>query len=151
MPGGQAVTSLVKPAVVALVYPAIVTHSLRHLVLSSTDGRTWSPLKTSDDLLSLTATAQASSFGFFAVGVRGGLPSPQPSGGGGARSPLPWIIIGLAVVIAVALFVTRVGTSSPRGNHAETPTRAMSTRARGRGRHERPSGGRSGDHRRRSK
>jgi hypothetical protein len=142
-PGGQPVGSLAKPAVVALTYPAIVTHSLRHLLLTSEDGHTWTVLKTSDDLSILSATAQVRSFGFFAVGVRGGLPSPPPSsGGGGGRSPLPWIVIGVAAAIAIGLVVTRGGTTPPRGEHARRGVRPRGPTPRGRGgRHERPSGG----------
>jgi hypothetical protein len=145
-PGGQAVGSVVKATYLTLAYPAIVTHSLQHLVLESKDGRTWTTLKSNDDLSTLRATAPIRSFGYFAAGVRGGLPSPSPSGGGstgGRRRILPWIVIGIAALIAIALVVTRGGTSSPRGEHEGRGGRPRggAPRSRGAGRHERPGGG----------
>jgi hypothetical protein len=108
-PGGAPVTKFLKQPLVVLVYPALVTHGLDRNLLFAPDGRNWTELRTTDDPTAFQASASVDDMtGSFEVVTRGGgTPSPPPAGGG-TGSVLPWIVIGVAVVVAAALIAARL-------------------------------------------
>jgi hypothetical protein len=109
-PGGEPVTQFAKHPLVVLVYPALVTHGLARTLMFSADGKTWTGVKTTDDPTTFQASATVSRLnGYFGVVARGVVtPSSAPGTvGSGGGSPLPWIVIGAAVVVAVGLVVAR--------------------------------------------
>ena len=95
------------------VYPALVTHAVDRTMLYSPDGKTWTTLKTVNDPVDLQASTNLDALnGYYQVAIRGsisasGTPSPGPTGGGGG-SPVTWVVIGAAIVVAGALAVVRV-------------------------------------------
>ena len=108
-PSGDPVTTFRKRPLVVLVYPALITHGFRRSLMFSPDGKSWSPLKTTDDPTSFQASATVSHLnGYFAVATNGTVsPVPTPGGGSGASSPVPWVVIGVAAVVGAGLVVAR--------------------------------------------
>ncbi len=104
-PRGGRVGSLTVGADLALYYPADATFglgSLKHVILSSPNGRDWHVLSTQDLPGSQQATAKAFSFGYFVVGRSGG---PATAKGGSSIRWVPIVVAGV-VVLLILLFTS---------------------------------------------
>jgi hypothetical protein len=100
-PDGNPVTGLRVPAQVVLLYPApATTFGFNHAILRSPDGRTWTPIPSTDSRGQQLVSANSESLGYFAVGQ-----TPNTTGGSsGGGVPVGTILIYVAVG-GVAAFV----------------------------------------------
>jgi hypothetical protein len=92
-PNGDPVTGLNVPAQVVLFYPApATTFGFNHAILRSADGRTWTPLPSTDSRGQQLVSARTESLGYFVVGE-----APNTTGGTSGGIPIGTILIYVAV------------------------------------------------------
>ena len=128
-PGGGPVTHLVGgQAEAALVYP--LTTSTRHILLQSSDGRTWTKLPTSDSLANHQVLAtKVTKLGYFAVAVpaSGASPAPPQSSSGGTGGIITGVIAALAVIVLLlalrAEYTRRRAAREERAGQKNQPRR----------------------------
>jgi hypothetical protein len=99
-PGGSPVTHLESnQSEVALLYP--FTNTTKHVVLQSTDGKTWTKLPSTDQLASTQVLAtKVTKLGYFAVGVPASGATPTPtSSSSGIGGMLTAVIAAVAVIV----------------------------------------------------
>jgi hypothetical protein len=111
-PGGDPVAHFTRRPLLILVYPALVSHGTDRTIVFAPDGKRWTSLKTTNDSTNLQASTNLLQLnGDFEVATTGtvtvGSPSPGTTGGGGS-SPVAWVVIGAAVVVAGALVLLRI-------------------------------------------
>jgi hypothetical protein len=99
-PGGSGLSRLLRPARVVLIYPGPPPGGqFEHVMLASSDGRTWRALPTSVATAQHQAAADVTELGYFAVGRRplssGGIPEPLRVG----------VFVLLLVAAAAAAFL----------------------------------------------
>jgi len=122
-PGGEPVTRLARTGLLILVYPGLVTHGKERSMMFAPDGKAWSKLQTTDDATNLQASTNLERVnGDYEVAANGpvvvGSPTPAGGSGGGGTSPVAWVVIGAAVVVAGALVALRLrGRTSPERKH----------------------------------
>ncbi len=97
-PGGTPVTAVRIPGQLVLLYPAPpTTFGYTHTLLSSPDGRTWTPLRSIESAAQLLVQANVSTFGYFAVAqARTG-----PVGNGTPIGKIVEIVLGVLIVVVV--------------------------------------------------
>jgi hypothetical protein len=101
-PSGGAVARLDKAAEYQLVYPS-EPNPLRHTMLHSPDGRTWTALTTSDQVTLQRVTANSRQVGYFAAAESN---TPAPGAGFSAGRYVDWLVVGL-LGIAVLWVILR--------------------------------------------
>jgi hypothetical protein len=104
-PGGSPVTHLASTeSEVALLYP--LTNTTKHIVLESTDGKTWAKLPSTDQAASTQVLAtKVTELGYFAVGVPASGATPAPtSSSSGIGGVLTAVIAAVAVIVLALAF-----------------------------------------------
>ncbi|HEY7280782.1 MAG TPA: hypothetical protein VID47_04225 [Actinomycetota bacterium] len=126
-PGDVAVTSFDKKPLLIMVYPGLVTHGGTRSVQFSPDGRSWTALGSTDDPANLQMSTDLTRLnGYYEVATSGTIVSTPGSGGSSGSSPVAWIVIAVAVVVAGALVAIRLRARSRE--QATTGPKAASTR-----------------------
>lgn len=105
-PSGDAVTSLVVPAELVLVYPVLPNDHGGHNLIASANGKRWDTIETNDLVSVAQADGPLQTLGYAAVAkAKGASTSPtssvSPSAGSGS-SPVTIVIVGLALILLVA-------------------------------------------------
>jgi len=92
-PNSDPVTGLRVPAQVVLYYPRpATTFGFNHVILRSPDGKTWTPLPSTDSRGQQLVSANSETLGYFAVGE-----TPNTTGGSGKGIPIGTILIYVAI------------------------------------------------------
>jgi len=113
-PSGAEVEALAGQSSVGLVYPLLGTavgNPSGHQVLSSTDGKAWEALPSTDTPGTHQVSARLARTGYVLVGVP---PSAGGGSGGDSRNRILLLGTGFAAVIVVAALVLRVRERSRR-------------------------------------
>ena len=106
VPSGEAVAAPDRSSLISLVYPSLTTERSDRTLWYSSDGNSWTKLETTNDPNGCQAQADLERMnGLFAVVTTGQIPT---QGSGGSGSVLPWVVIGVAVVVAAILVVLRL-------------------------------------------
>lgn len=119
-PSGDPVDFAV-PAGMVLVYPQVATPTgvshLRRTLIASSDGKSWSTVKSTDVPAQLQALGSIRTLGYVAVAASG-VASPSGSspsaGSGNTLIPIVW---GVSAVLIVAAVLARVRRSGYRRHH----------------------------------
>jgi hypothetical protein len=102
-PSGDAVTTLVVPAELVLVYPVLPNDHGGHDLIASAKGKRWDTIETNDLVSVAQADGPLRTLGYVAV-AKGPSTSPtssvSPSGGSGSF-PVTIVIVGLAVIVLI--------------------------------------------------
>ena len=104
-PSGDAVTSLVVPAELVLVYPVLPNDHGGHTLIASEKGKRWDTIETNDLVSVAQADGPLQTFGYAAVAKAPSSPTATSSvspSGGSESFPLTIVIVGFAVVVLIA-------------------------------------------------
>jgi hypothetical protein len=123
VPGGKPVTSLVHQGELSLSYPGTTSFS-DHSLVSSTDGRIWTLVRSSDQPATQIVSAHVVTLGPYAV-VQAKAAGVEPGGGSGSGA-YPWLVVGLVVAVALVVVVLEV-------RHRRARPAAQRKRGRGSG------------------
>jgi hypothetical protein len=116
-PSGRPVRRLAVPSSVILVYPAQAGVHQKHTVLFSPDGRTWTPLRTTDAPSYQQAAAKIERPGYVVVGAPAAAATSSGAAAGGGSAVVVWVVVASIVLIGLG-FATRLLS---RGDSARTP------------------------------
>jgi hypothetical protein len=119
--GGATVRKLAGAgAELVMVYPAPPHSGIRHLILVSVNGKTWSALKTSDSPIQhQVSTEQVRSLGSFAIATPSGAAATGQAGGGGSPVVIVVVIVAIVVLLLVAFVeLRRRSASGARSRHS---------------------------------
>lgn len=103
-PSGDAVTGLVVPAELVLVYPVLPNDHGGHTLIISAKGKRWDTVETNDLVSVAQADGPVPAFGYAAVAKAPSAltATPSSSSGGSESFPVTIVIVGLAVLVLIA-------------------------------------------------
>jgi hypothetical protein len=103
-PSGDALTGLVVPAELVLVYPVLPNDHGGHTLIVSAKGKRWDKVETNDLVSVAQADGPVPSFGYAAVAKAPSAPTVTPSASpsGSESFPVTIVIVGLAVLVLIA-------------------------------------------------
>jgi hypothetical protein len=117
-PGGGRVTSLDRASLLTLSYPIVVADGFANVLLSSTDGKRWTALDSTDHPAQQSVLGTVHALGYFAVGQAAGSGSPAGAGATTKEIPgwlLPLLVVATVTIALLAVWVRRRnGPRSPR-------------------------------------
>jgi hypothetical protein len=130
-PSGDAVTSLVVPAELVLVYPVLPNDHGGHTLIVSAKGKRWDTVETNDLVSVAQADGPVPAFGYAAVAKAPSAATAThsaTSSGGSESFPVTIVIVGLAVLVLIAGVV--LGGRNARQRRANARRRTSSKQRR---------------------
>jgi hypothetical protein len=128
-PSGDALTGLVVPAELVLVYPVLPNDHGGHTLIVSAKGKRWDTVQTNDLVSVAQADGPVPTFGYTAVAKSPSAPTATPSPSGGSESfPVTIVIVGIAVLVLIAGVV--LGGRNARRRRASARRRPSSKQRR---------------------
>jgi hypothetical protein len=130
-PSGDAVTGLVVPAELVLVYPVLPNDHGGHTLIVSAKGKRWDTVETNDLVSVAQADGPVPAFGYAAVAKAPSAATAThsaTSSGGSESFPVTIVIVGLAVLVLIAGVV--LGGRNARQRRANARRRTSSKQRR---------------------